>query len=120
MENSAALDVTSSLSQLVLQISSSEKVASRAAEMLSSALTERIAARQLVDLAKSTEHTSKKEPIPFNLLLLLLLPVSPVHVPRIKILPTEDADANTLKVPLIHVKSATFEILGLKSWLYRV
>lgn len=102
MENSAALDVTSSLSQLVLQISSSEIVASRAAEMLSSALTERIAARQLVDLAKSTEHTFKKEPIPLD--LLLLLPVSPVHVPRIKILPTEDADANTVKVPLIHQK----------------
>ena len=74
--------------------------------MLSSALTERIAARQLVDLAKSMEHTFKKEPIPFN--LLLLLPVSPVHVPRIKVLPMEDADANTVKVLLIHVKCATF------------
>ena len=95
MEHSAALDVTSSLSQLVLHISSSEKVASRAAEMLSSALTECLAARQLVDLAKSMEHPFKKEPIPFN--LLLLLPVSPVHVPRIKILPTEHADANTVK-----------------------
>ena len=80
--------------------------------MSSSALTECLAARQLVALAKSMEHTFKKEPIPVN---LLLLPVSPVHEPTIKILPTEDADANTVKVPLIHVKSANFYSGGLRS-----